>query len=73
MLQTMQPNNLDNVKYGKLPRSVGEAKNCKCALNVDINIVYFIKCLHSSSIYYLVLEKFIVTVTYCLISKTMKT
>ena len=25
----MQPNNsgLDNVKYGKLPRSVGEAKN----------------------------------------------
>ncbi|KAK2562530.1 hypothetical protein P5673_014206 [Acropora cervicornis] len=27
MLQTMQPNNLDNVKYGKLPWSVGEAKN----------------------------------------------
>lgn len=29
LLKTMQPNNsdLDNVKYGKLPRSVGEAKN----------------------------------------------
>jgi len=27
MLQTMKSNNLDNVKYGKLPWSVGEAKN----------------------------------------------
>ena len=38
MLQTIQPNNLDNAKYGKLPRSVGEAKNV--SVNVYILILF---------------------------------
>lgn len=54
LLKTMQPNNsdLDNVKYGKLPRLVGEAKNVSVNMYVYIKIIYFI-CLHSSIALYL--------------------
>ena len=50
MLKTMQPNisDLDHVKYGKLSRSVGEAKN----VSIYIKIIYFI-FLHSSITLYL--------------------
>ena len=49
VVKTMQPNNrdLDNVKYGKLPRAVGEAKNVSVLKRVYIKVIYFI-CLYSS-------------------------